>query len=209
VAISAFKFLYGQILKGPYVNFSIPKRKKESRLPQLYSKEELGLIFKHANPLRNRVLLKTTYSAGLRVSEVVAIQLTDIDSARMMIRVNQGKGKKDRYTLLSKKLLDELRLYWKVYRPAYWLFPQREGNKHISIDTAQKAYYRAVAQSGIKRKGGIHCLRHSFATHLLEAGTNLKQIQMLLGHSSIRTTMIYLHLTQKHLAALSSPLDSL
>lgn len=209
VAVSAFKFLYGQVLKSMDVNIIIPKRKKESRLPQIYSKDEQALIFKSAKKLRNRIILETTYAAGLRVSELVALKVKVIDSARMMIRVNQGKGKKDRYTLLSEYLLNELRLYWRVYKPCYWLFPKKEVNQHISIDNVQKIYYKAVELSGVKRKGGIHSLRHSFATHLLESGANLKQIQMLLGHSSIRTTMVYLHLTQKHITALSSPLDFL
>lgn len=209
VAVSAFKFLYGQVLKSIDLNIIIPKRKKESRLPQIYSKNELALIFKSVKKLRNRIMLETTYAAGLRVSELVSLKVKDIDSARMMIRVNQGKGKKDRYTLLSEYLLNELRLYWRVYRPSYWLFPRQEGHQHISIDIVQKIYYKAVELSGVKRKGGIHSLRHSFATHLLESGANLKQIQMLLGHRSIQTTMIYLHVTQKNISSLISPLDFL
>jgi len=209
VAVCAFKFLYGQVLKSIDLNIIIPKRKKESRLPQIYSKDELALIFKSAKRLRNRIMLETAYAAGLRVSELVALKVKDIDSARMMIRVNQGKGKKDRYTLLSEYLLNELRLYWRVYRPSYWLFPKKEVNQHISIDIVQKIYYKAVELSGVKRKGGIHSLRHSFATHLLESGANLKQIQMLLGHRSIQTTMIYLHVTQKNISSLISPLDFL
>lgn len=209
LAISAFRFLFYQILQSDQVKLSLPKRKKETRLPQVYSKQELEKIFLHARHLRNRLLLMTAYSAGLRVAELVSLKLTDIDSQRMMIRVDQGKGNKDRYTLLSNRLLDDLRLYWKVYRPKYWLFPKKESSKHLTTDTAQKAYYKAVRLSGLKRKGGIHCLRHSFATHLLESGANIKQIQMLLGHSSIKTSMRYLHLTQKNLAAVQSPLDFL
>ena len=209
VAISAFKFLYYQIMKSDEMGFSIPKRKKETRLPGIYSKDELQLIFSHTKPLRNQILLKTAYAAGLRVGELVALKLSDIDSSRMMIRVDQGKGRKDRYTILSQKLLDDLRLYWKVYRPTYWLFPKKEGSNHITTDTAQKAYYNAVEVAGITRKGGIHTLRHSFATHLLESGTNIKLIQMLLGHSSIKTSMKYLHLTQKSLTSVPSPFDSL
>jgi site-specific recombinase XerD len=208
VAISAFKFLYYQIMKLKDMDFSLPKRKKETRLPQIYSKEELEVIFYNAKILRNQLFLKTAYAAGLRVGELVSLKLTDIDSSRMMIRVDQGKGRKDRYTILSERLLDDLRLYWKVYKPAFWLFPNKKKNGHIAADIAQKAYYKAVELSGINRKGGIHSLRHSFATHLLESGANLKQIQMLLGHSSIKTTMKYLHVTQKNLAAVRSPLDS-
>lgn len=209
VAISAFKFLYYQIIKTDELVFSVPRRKKQTRLPAVYSKDELDQIFINSKPLRNKILLETTYAAGLRVSELVSLKLTDLDSSRMMIRVDQGKGNKDRYTILSGNLLDDLRLYWKVYRPAYWLFPRKTGSRHISADCAQKVYYTAVKLAGINRKGGIHTLRHSFATHLLEAGTNINLIQMLLGHSSIRTTMVYLHLTQKNLAKVNSPLDTL
>lgn len=209
VAISAFKFLYHQIMKFNDIDFSLPKRKKETRLPQIYSKDELEVIFDSAKILRNQLLLKTAYAAGLRVGELVSLKLTDIDSSRKMIRVNQGKGRKDRYTILSERLLDDLRLYWKVYRPSFWLFPNKKRSDHLAADIAQKAYYKAVQLSGIKRKGGIHSLRHSFATHLLESGANLKLIQMLLGHSSIKTSMRYLHVTQKNLAAVQSPLDSL
>ena len=209
VAISAFKFIYYQIMKLNDIDFSLPKRKKETRLPEIYSKDELELIFYNAKVLRNQLLLKTAYAAGLRVGELVSLKLTDIDSSRMMIRVDQGKGRKDRYTILSERLLDDLRLYWKVYRPTYWLFPKKEGSKHITTDTAQKVYYNAVKLTGINRKGGIHTLRHSFATHLLESGTNIKLIQMLLGHNSIKTSMKYLHLTQKNLTSVQSPFDSL
>ena len=209
VAISAFKFLYYQIMKFKDMDFSLPKRKTETRLPEIYSKDELEVIFNNAKILRNQLLLKTAYAAGLRVGELVSLKLTDIDSSRMMIRVDQGKGRKDRYTILSEKVLDDLRLYWKVYRPTYWLFPKKEGSKHITTDTAQKVYYNAVKLAGINRKGGIHSLRHSFATHLLESGTNIKLIQMLLGHSSIKTSMKYLHLTQKSLTSVQSPFDSL
>jgi site-specific recombinase XerD len=208
VAFSAFKFFYYHILNWDEMKLFLPKRKKESRLPQVYSKEEMEQLFNHAQPLKNSAILMATYSSGLRVGELVTLKIRDIDSKRMMIRVEQGKGNKDRYTILSERLLSELRLYWKVYRPSYWLFPTTQGSKHITIDMAQKAYYKAIKSAGITRKGGIHTLRHSFATHLLEAGTHLKQIQMLLGHRSIKTTMRYLHVTQKNLASVQSPLDS-
>lgn len=209
VCFSAFKFLYFQILQFDQMKLSLPKRKKESKLPEIYSKEEIELLLKSTKILRNQLLLKTAYASGLRVGELVSLKIRDIDSKRMMIRVEQGKGKKDRYTILSERLLDDLRLYWKVYRPVYWLFPQMCGRKHITTDLPQKVYYKAVERSGIKRKGGIHSLRHSFATHLLESGINIKLIQMLLGHRSIKTTMRYLHLTQKNITSVQSPLDSL
>ena len=132
VAISAFKFLYHQIMKFNDIDFSLPKRKKETRLPQIYSKDELEVIFDSAKILRNQLLLKTAYAAGLRVGELVSLKLTDIDSSRKMIRVNQGKGRKDRYTILSERLLDDLRLYWKVYRPSFWLFPNKKRSDHLA-----------------------------------------------------------------------------
>ena len=209
VCFSAFKFFYLKILKSDEIDLSLPKRKKETRLPQIYSKEEIEVIFNSVIILRNKILLQTAYSAGLRVGELVSLKLSDIDSSRMMIRVVQGKGRKDRYTILSEKLLNDLRFYWKVYRPAFWLFPNNKEDDHVTTNTAQKAYYEAVKSSGIKRKGGIHSLRHSFATHLLESGTNLKLIQMLLGHSSIKTSMKYLHLSRKSLNSVQSPFDSM
>ncbi len=209
VCYCAFKFFYFQVLNLDKLDLSFPPRKKEKRLPQIYSKDELELIFNSAKILKNKILLKTAYSAGLRVSELVSLKIRDIDSSLMMIRVEQGKGNKDRYTILSENILTELRLYWKVYRPSFWLFPNRKRSNHISVNVAQNAYYKAVELSAINRKGGIHSLRHSFATHLLESGCNIKSIQMLLGHNSIRTTVKYLHLSKKHLMSVQSPLDSL
>ena len=196
VCLSAFKFLYFYILHFDQMKLSLPKRRKESKLPEIYSKEEIELLLKSTKILRNQLLLKTAYAAGLRVGELVSLKIRDIDSKRMMIRVEQGKGKKDRYTILSERLLNDLRLYWKVYRPVYWLFPQKCGRKPITTDLPQKVYYKAVELSGIKRKGGIHTFRHSFATHLLEKGADLRSIQMMLGHSSISTTEIYTYVAK-------------
>lgn len=161
----------------------------------------------------------TTYSAGLRVSEVmsgfgltfVRLQLTDIESApsRMLIRVHQGKGSKDRYTLLSRRLLHELRAYWRIDRYKPWLFPGRDPRRHMRSDTAQKIYNQARRQAGIDHGSGIHTLRHSFATHLLDAGVDPRTIQLLLGHRSIRTTARYLHVSRRHLQHVRSPLDLL
>jgi site-specific recombinase XerD len=151
----------------------------------------------------------TTYAAGLRVGEVVRLQLTDLESDRMLIRVNQGKGRKDRYTLLSARLLAALRAYWKLYRPALWLFPGKDATKPLPIATAQKLYSHAKRAAGITHGKGIHTLRHCFATHLLEAGVDLRTIQLLLGHRSIDTTTRYLHITRQHLAKVHSPFDLL
>jgi site-specific recombinase XerD len=150
----------------------------------------------------------TTYAAGLRVSEVVNLKVTDIDSDRMSLRVEQGKGAKDRYTLLSPRLLQELRSYWRRDRPAVWLFPSRTG-RPLDVSTAQKIYYAAKLRARISKRGGIHALRHAFATHSLEAGTDVHTIQRLLGHGHISSTMRYFHLAHPTLMAHRSPLDLL
>jgi site-specific recombinase XerD len=151
----------------------------------------------------------TTYAAGLRVSEVVRLTLTDIESARGLIRVEQGKGRKDRYTLLSTRLLTDLRAYWKLYRPAPWLFTGRDPRAPLPIGTAQKISYHAKRTAGITHGHGIHTLRHGFATPLLEAGVDVRTIQMLLGHQALDTTTRYLRITRQHLATVHSPFDLL
>jgi site-specific recombinase XerD len=159
------------------------------------------------NP-KHRVLLMTTYAAGLRVSEVCRLKLEDIISARMQIRVSQGKGGKDRYTILSARLLTELRAYWRLVRPTLWLFPSsRIPGAPLTTDSAQFIFYRAVRLAKLPNHQGIHSLRHSFATHLLEAGVDLVVLQRLLGHSNLATTARYLHVRQERLALLKSPLD--
>jgi site-specific recombinase XerD len=162
-----------------------------------------------ARGLKQRVLLMTTYSAGLRVSELVNLKLTDIDSERVMIRVEQGKGRKDRYTLLSQKLLLELRQYWKRYQPSVWLFPNRAKNGPLSQSEARHIYNQAKKRAGLKKGRGIQTLRACFATHLLEAGEDLRTIQLLLGHRCIRSTQRYLRLSQPTLGSTVSPLDFL
>jgi site-specific recombinase XerD len=147
------------------------------------------------------------YSAGLRLSEVVSLKPNHIDSQRMLIRVEGGKGRKDRNTILSERLLTSLRSYWRLYKPSYWLFPSKDPEKHISRDTTQKIYYRAKKKAGITKGKGIHTLRHCFATHLLEAGYDIRKIQVLLGHKHVTTTTIYLHISNKAISMVKSPLD--
>ena len=158
--------------------------------------------------LRQRALLTATYAAGLRVSEVCARKIGDIDSERMMLRVNDGKGGRDRYTLLSPRLLEVLRTYWRGARPGEWLFPARNETQAIGPQQAQRMYYAAKGDAGITKQGGIHALRHAFATHLLEGGVDLHTIQRLMGHTALSTTARYFHL-QQTLAASDSPLDLL
>ncbi len=151
----------------------------------------------------------TTYAAGLRVSEVVRLRLTDIESDRLLLRVEQGKGRKDRYTLLSTRLLTELRAYWKCYRPTPWLFTGRDPHTPMPIGTAQKISSHAKQRAGMTHGHGIHTLRHCVATHVLEAGTDIRTIQMLLGHQSLETTTQSLRITRQPLATIRSPFDLL
>ncbi len=209
VAVSAFRFLYGETLSDDSMRLAIPPRKKVNQLPEILSAEELEDLFAGAANPKHRMLLMTTYAGGLRVSEVVRLKIKDIHSERMLIRVDQGKGKKDRYTILSERLLKELRIYWTMYRPRLWLFPSKDPSKPMHIGTAQKIYYTAKKRTKIKRGRGIHTLRHCFATHMLEAGEDVRTIQMLMGHSSILTTMVYLQVTRKKLETTKSPLDLL
>jgi integrase/recombinase XerD len=209
VAISALRFFYIETLHWQQVNLPIPPRKKPSRLPEILSRQELGRLFACASPPKSRMLLMTTYSAGLRVSEVVHLKVSDIDSHRMMIRIQQAKGMKDRYSILSQSLLEELRLYWKLYRPASWLFPSEQPERQMQTGTAQKLYYRAKQRAGIQKGSGIHTLRHCFATHLLEAGVDVRTIQTLMGHTSITTTMRYLKVRRQMLDSNKDLLDLL
>lgn len=203
------KFFYVTTLGWDALHLNLPPRTGRRLLPHLMSVEELQRLFTSAPNPKARALLMTTYAAGLRVGEVVRLHLTDIESDRLLIRVNQGKGRKDRYTLLSARLLAELRAYWKLYRPASWLFPGQDATQPMPIATAQKLYYRAKRAAGITHGKGIHTLRHCFATHLLEAGVDLRTIQLLLGHRSIDTTTRYLHISRQHLAKVHSPFDLL
>lgn len=210
-AACAFRFLFERVLKRANARFDIPMAKVPKRLPQILSREEVSRLIGAARTLRGRTLLMTTYAAGLRVSEVCALQVADIESAsdRMCLKVRQGKGAQDRYTLLSPRLLDTLRLYWQAVRPRTWLFPNPAGTAPIDSTTAQRTYAAARDAADIPREGGIHTLRHAFATHLLEAGVDLPTIQRLLGHGHISTTMRYLHLARSHLTGTTSPLELL
>ncbi len=210
-AACAFRFLFREVLGERTLWLEIPMAKVPKRLPLVFSRGEVVRLFDAcANP-RNRTLLMTTYAAGLRVSEVCALQLSDIESApdRMCLKVRYGKGGKDRYTMLSPQLLAELRAYWRACRPRHWLFPGGDGTRPLAISTAQRIYWAARDAAALPTAAGIHTLRHSFATHLLEAGVDLPTIQRLLGHGYISTTMRYLHLARSRLTATPSPLDLL
>lgn len=209
-AACAIRFLFGEVLGQPAVRLAIPMAKVPKRLPMVFSREDVMQLFAHARNLRDRTLLETVYAAGLRLSEVCALALSDIESApdRMCLKVRQGKGGCDRYTLLSPRLLESLRAYWQAYRPRRWVFPNSDGTGPIGEQTVQRHYHAARHAAGLP-VCGIHTLRHSFATHLLEAGVDLPTIQHLLGHTHIATTMRYLHLAQSRLTRTTSPLELL
>jgi len=207
VVFSAFRCFYANLLKRNETEFHIPPRPRQRHLPVILSMEEVKQIIEAAGSFRDRTLLKTVYSAGLRVSEVVSLKPEHIESKRKPIRVEQGKGKKDRYTLLSDYLLTELRQYWKIYQPESWIFFSRERSEPMTIRTAQKIFYKAKKKTGIKKGNGIHTLRHCFATHMPEQGLDIYTLKKMLGHSSLATTMIYLHISKERISSVKSPLD--
>jgi site-specific recombinase XerD len=207
-AACALRFFFHVTLKQPDTSFLIPSRKTPSKLPEILSRSEVDRIIGACTCLRHRALLMTIYAGGLRVTEACSLKVADIDSARMMIRVTNGKGGKDRYTLLSTQLLDTLRLHWQATRPVQWLFPKADGSKPINVSQVQKMFHAAKRRAGVKKQGGIHGLRHAFATHLLDAGVDIHTIGRLMGHDQITTTARYLHVRQQ-VAAADSPLDLL
>lgn len=209
VVANGLRFFYHTTLKRDRTTFTIPAPRQRQKLPAILSPEEVEQVLAHARNPKHHAMLLTTYAAGLRLNEVLHLRVSDIDSGRMTIRVEQGKGGKDRYTVLSRRLLDALRAYWKVARPATWLFPSQETGKPLHPTALQRAYQQAKLRAGIKKPGGIHGLRHAFATHLLEAGADIHTIQRLLGHGYISTTTRYFQLTRHTEIGPDSPLDLL
>ena len=209
IVAQGLKFFYRVTLKKSKAQFVIPRARAPQKLPQILSREEVASLIEKTANLKHRAILMTAYGAGLRLNEICHLKVTDIDSDRMTIRVEQGKGAKDRYTLLSPRLLAELRLYWLSARPKEWLFTARDPMRPISEHTVHRLYHAAKARAGIAKQGGIHSLRHAFATHLLEAGVDVHTIQRLMGHGHISSTLRYFHLARKHLANTPSPLELL
>src|ERR1700688_3705125 len=212
--LAALRFFYIKTLRKPWSIAETPYPKKVQRLPIILSPEEVAQLIDSALTPFHRILLMTLYSTGVRRAELARLKITDIDSQRMIIHIQGGKGRKDRDVMLSPKLLEALREYWRGLRrkPTHWLFPgggSHTSNRHISPKTAWYACEKAAQRSGIRKKIHPHTLRHCFATHLLEAGADLRTIQILLGHRVLGGTTIYLHLSQRHLSATASPLDSL
>jgi integrase/recombinase XerD len=208
-AYSALKFFYEVSLGRPWNANRIPRSKIRKKLPVVLSMHEVQSLLSSVANLKHQAILTTIYSAGLRLAEATHLKVSDIDSERMTILVRQGKGNKDRYTVLGQRNLDLLRRYYKTYRPVQWLFPSKDPAQPLSGSSVQRVFKKALHRAGIRKKASVHTLRHSFATHLLESGTDLYHIQRLLGHTTAKTTSVYLHITGKDLAKVKSPIDLL
>lgn len=203
------KFLYKNTLKREEVVEKIRCPRGKKKLPVVLDLAEVKTLLSVMENLKHRAILAITYSAGLRISETAYLKVSDIDSKRMMVRVQQGKGGKDRYTILSQTALECLRQYWRQYRPKDWLFEGQKEGTHICISSIRQIFLEAKERAGITKPISPHTLRHSFATHLIEAGTSLHHVQLLLGHRSPTTTTVYLHVSRMNLAQVTSPLDSI
>jgi site-specific recombinase XerD len=206
--INAIKFYYEKVLGGKRTFYHIDRPRTEKTLPEVLSEEQVADIINSIENFKHKAILMTIYSAGLRISEAINLRISDIDSKRMQIRVEQAKGKKDRYTLLSAKTLEVLKKYFLEYKPKLWLFEGQNGGQY-SEKSIQLIFHKAKESAKITKKVTVHTLRHSFATHLLENGTDLRYIQSLLGHSKSKTTEIYTHITTKGFDQIVSPLDKL
>jgi len=203
------KFLYKHTLKREEVVEKIRCPRGKKKLPVVLDLSEVKTLLSVMENLKHRAILTITYSAGLRISETARLKVSDVDSKRMMVRVQQGKGCKDRYTILSQTALECLRQYWRLYRPKEWLFEGLKEGTHICISSIRQIFLEAKERAGITKPASPHTLRHSFATHLIEAGTSLYHVQLLLGHRSPTTTTVYLHVSKMNLAQVTSPLDSI
>lgn len=206
--LAAIRFFWHEVLRRDKLELRVPA-KRSGRLPEPLGRAEIARLIDAATCPKHRVLMMTCYAAGLRVSELVHLRVEDIHSDRMLIRVQCGKGHKDRDTLLSASLLDELRSYWRAFQPQPWLFLNRTGDGPMPVGTAQTVFGTLKQRVGIRHGHGIHSLRHSFATHLLEAGLDLPTLQRLLGHNNLTTTTRYLHITSQRLGEVAGPLDLL
>jgi site-specific recombinase XerD len=202
----AISYFYSQTLSRPLEVENIPCKKKEKKLPVVFSVPEVFRIINFAANMKHKTMLMLVYSSGIRVGELVNILLTDINRNLMRILVRQAKGHKDRYSLLSEVCLAQLEIYWKSYKPRRWLFNGRKEGRQISIRAVQHAFEIAKKNAGINRAGGIHSLRHSFATHMLETGSGIFQLQKFLGHKHLKTTLVYAHIREENIIA-RSPLD--
>jgi len=214
VRLAALRFFYCKTLRRAWSTTDTPYPKRDHRLPQILSQQEVEQLINSASTAFHRTLLMTLYATGARNAEVTRLKFSDFDKQRMVVHIQGGKGRKDRDVMLSSKLLEELRQHWHRLRrsPKVWLFPGKinhGGDQPIDTKTVWHACSQAARRAGLQKRVHPHTLRHCFATHLLEAGTDLRTIQLLLGHNDLKETVIYLHLSERHLHAASSPLDSL
>jgi site-specific recombinase XerD len=207
-AISALRFFFNGVLRRQW-DLDIHYQRAPQRVPVTLTPDEVSRLLDAVPTLRERTAMEIAYASGLRLGEVLNLRLTDIDSGRMVLRVDQGKGKKDRNVMLSPALLKTLRLYWRASRPRVWLFPSPTGNGRLNETIIQRAFTLAKMQARIVKPVSFHSLRHSFATHLLESGVNVRTIQALLGHHSLSTTQRYMHVAGDYLRTTKSPLDRL
>ena len=209
---SALRFFFIKVLRRPQREIDLVYPKRQDRLPVILSEEEVARLIESATTSYHRVILMTLYGTGLRREELCRLKVTDIDSQRMVVHVRQGKGNKDRDVTLSPRLLEVLRDYWKWRKPKTYLFPslyRKQPEQPIDSKTVWYAVREAARRAGIKKKVSPHLLRHSWATHLLERGTDLKTIQVLLGHVDLEATTIYLHLSQRHMQGVNNPIEAL
>ncbi|MBC3758536.1 tyrosine-type recombinase/integrase [Hyunsoonleella sp. SJ7] len=206
--INAIKFYFEQVLHRPKMFFDIPRPKKPLTLPKMLSKSEVKRLFDVTTNLKHKIALKLSYGMGLRVSEVVGLKITDIDSKRMVVHIKGAKGKKDRYVPLPESVLPDLREYYVAYRPKLFLLEGQYGGAYAK-SSLQQVFKNAMVKAGVKKDIGIHGLRHSYATHLLESGADMRFIQELLGHNSIKTTQVYTKVTPRSISKIKSPLDNL
>lgn len=207
---SAMRFLYMRTLRRPIEVEWLPPRRRTKHLPSVLSGPEVAALLAAVRRFSYRALLMTMYGGGLRVVEACRLRPEDIDSKRMVIHVRPSKGGVERYTLLSQRLLDELRAYWRLDRPSgEWLFPGRPASRHLDPASVRSVFHEAIQSAGIRKEATPHVLRHSFATHLLEKGVSLMVVKALLGHASLRATSIYTHVTLEHIGRTRSPLDVL
>jgi len=207
--VCALRFFYGVTLGHGEIPERIPYAREPRKLPLVLSADEVVRFLEAVPSLKTRAALTTAYAAGLRASEAVGLKVADIDSGRMVIRVEHGKGGKDRYVMLSTQLLDILRTYWRLARPRHWLFPGREESKPIDVQVLYSACRSACAAAGLAKRVTVHTLRHSFATHLLESGTDIRIIQVLLGHANLSSTARYTRVSNGLIRRTESPLDRL
>jgi site-specific recombinase XerD len=209
--VAAIKFLYGMTLKRNWKIELIPYHKRRKRLPVVLSRQEVVQLYKAVRCIKHQAMILTLYSTGMRVSELTHLKISDIDSKRMVIRIDQGKNRMDRYVRLSEKLLKTLRLYWRKQKPKLktWLFPGYDVNSPITRNSVLRMVAMAGVKAGIKKPVTTHTVRHTYATHQLESGMDIRKIQLMLGHRSLRTTAIYLHVASNYLNEAKTPLDTL